>query len=114
YHLFEAGGRKWLILALEFSPRDDVLRWANEIVKAHPDRSAILVTHAYLRPDNTRFDRGVVTNAKGKKGNKGLDNYALAKATGGFNDGEDMWKKLVSPQANFALVISGHVCVTGH
>ncbi|MEW6302076.1 MAG: metallophosphoesterase [Verrucomicrobiota bacterium] len=115
FHLFEAGGRKWLILALEFGPRDDVLRWANDVVKRHADRSAILVTHAYLRPDNSRFDRRIMEEAKKNKvaRNKGLDGYALSKAAGGFNDGEDIWQKLVSQHANFALVVSGHVCVTG-
>lgn len=115
FHLFEAGGRKWLILALEFGPRDDVLRWASEVVKRHPDRSVILVTHAYLRPDNSRFDRHVPLPAQKNKPprNKGLDSYALAKAPGGFNDGEDLWQKLVSQHANFALVVSGHVCITG-
>lgn len=113
YHLFEAGGRKWLILALEFGPRNDVLRWANEIADKYPDRSAILVTHAYLRPDNSRFDRDIIMVVKEKKKNKGLDNYSLSKDPRGFNDGEDIWKKLVSLHKNFVLVVSGHVCVTG-
>jgi hypothetical protein len=113
FHLFEAGGRKWLILCLEFGPRDDVLRWANEVVARHPDRAAILVTHAYLRPDNNRFNRHAFIKVKNLEVNMGLDRYPLAKAEGGFNDGEDIWKKLVSQHANFALVVSGHVCYTG-
>lgn len=115
YHLFEAGGRKWLILALEFGPRHDVLRWANNVTARHADRSAILVTHAYLRPDNDRFDRKLLIEAKKTKAlsNKGLDQYALSKEKEGFNDGEDIWRKLVSKHRNFALVVSGHVCVTG-
>jgi hypothetical protein len=115
YHLFEAGGRKWLIITVEFGPRHDVLRWANEVAAKYPDRSAILVTHAYLRPDNSRFDRRIIIEAtKNKKaGNKGLDGVGLSKAPEGFNDGEDVWQKLVSQHANFALVVSGHVCVTG-
>lgn len=113
YHLFEAGGRKWLILCLEFGPRDDVLRWANEVAARHPDRSAILVTHAYLRPDNNRFNRHAFIKVKNLEVNMGLDRYGLAKAEGGFNDGEDIWKKLVSQHAGFVLVVSGHVCYTG-
>ncbi len=113
YHLFEAGGRKWLILCLEFGPRDDVLRWGNEIAEKHPDRSVVLVTHAYLRPDNLRFNRHSFIRVKGFEVNLGMDRYGLAKAAGGFNDGEDVWKKLVSQHANFALVVSGHVCFTG-
>ena len=113
FHLLEAGGRQWLVLALEFGPRDDVLRWAGEIVQKHPERSVILVTHAYLRTDNTRFDRHAMFTSNGKESNKGLDNFGVCKLDGGFNDGEDVWKKLVSQHANFTLVIGGHVCVTG-
>ncbi|MBI5802669.1 MAG: metallophosphoesterase [Verrucomicrobia bacterium] len=113
YHLFEAGGRKWLILCLEFGPRDDVLRWGNEVVAKHPDRSAILVTHAYLRPDNFRFNRNAFIKVKDFEVNLGMDRYGLAKGEGGFNDGEDVWKKLVSQHASFVLVVSGHVCITG-
>jgi Calcineurin-like phosphoesterase len=113
YHLLEAGGRKLLVMALEFGPRDDVLRWAGEVVQKYPERSVILVTHAYLRTDNTRFDRHATFTSKGKVSNKGLDNFEISKLDGGFNDGEDVWKKLVSQHANFSLVVSGHVCVTG-
>ncbi len=110
YHLFSAGGRQWLVLALEFGPRNDVVRWANDVVRQHPDRSAILVTHAYLRPDNTRFNRAVkLKNGK----SAGLEGFGVANAAAGFNDGEDLWQKLVSQHAGFVLVISGHVCVTG-
>lgn len=110
FHLFEAGGRKWLILGLEFGPRHDVLRWANEVVAKHADRSVILVTHAYLRPDNTRYNRWLKL---GPKKNAGMDSYKLSKDPAGYNDGEDVWNKLVSKHANFSLVFSGHVCYTG-
>lgn len=114
WHLFEAAGRKWLVLALEFGPRDDVLRWANEVVQSHPKHSAVLITHAYLRADGTRFDRQVSTPGQ-KRPNKGFDHYLqLSKSAAGFNDGADMWDKLVSRHANFVLVLSGHVCTSAH
>lgn len=115
FHLFQAGGRKWLVLALEYAPRDDVLRWANEVVAKHSDRSVIMVTHAYLRPDATRYDRNAKVVVKGKETDKGLSTkMALAKDPAGYNDGEDMWKKLVSRHPNFAFVICGHTCITAH
>lgn len=114
YQLLEGAGRKWLLLALEFGPRDDVLRWANEIVARHPSHSVVLVTHGYLRADGTRFNRAVPTPGD-KRPNKGFDHYLqLSKSAAGFNDGEDMWNKLVSRHANFVLVLSGHVCTSAH
>jgi calcineurin-like phosphoesterase family protein len=120
FHLFTAGGRNWLVLALEFGPRDDVLRWAGDVADRYPDRSAILITHAYLRPDGTRFDRHEPFTDADKSfdqsgatpPNKGFDRYKLSHAPGGFNDGGDIWRKLVSPRANFVLVVCGHDCIS--
>jgi hypothetical protein len=106
YHLFDGGGRQWLLLVLEFAPRDDVVRWANDIVAGHPRHSVILLTHAYLAADGRRFD--------GKKQSDGPASYPLANSPEGSNDGEALWQKLVSRHANFALVISGHVGVAGY
>lgn len=113
YHLFEAGGRSWLVLALEFGPRDDVLRWANEVVAAHPDRSVILVTHAYLWPDAVLWDRTIPTDDP-KRPNRGFDRYPFSRLPGGYNDAGDMWRKLVSRHANIALVVCGHICTSAH
>lgn len=113
YHRWTAAGRKWLVIALEFAPRNDVLRWAGDVAKKHSDHSVILVTHAYLRTDNTRYNRHEKMMVKGKERNKGLDSFALSRLPDGFNDGEDIWQKLVSQHPNFVLVVSGHTCVTG-
>jgi 3',5'-cyclic AMP phosphodiesterase CpdA len=105
FHLFSAGGRKWLVLALEFAPRDDVLRWANDVVAAHPDRTVIMTTHAYLQTNNKRYNR--IETAE-----RHFDRYS-SHLEGGVNDGEDMWQKLLKRHPNVALVISGHVGITG-
>ena len=106
FHLFEAGGRKWLILSLEFGPRHDVVAWANGVVERHPDRSVFLITHAYLRrEDGQRFDR------RSKKPQHAPPSaYEIAQHPAGLNDGEELWQKLVSKHRNFAFVASGHVC----
>jgi hypothetical protein len=114
YHFFEAGGRKWIVLALEFAPRDDVLRWANEVVASHPDHRAILLTHAYLNADGSRYDRTIAALPGDAWSHRGLNPFTTDKLDGGFNDGEDMWRKLVSRHANFALVVCGHVCTSAH
>ena len=56
YHLFSAGGTDWIILALEWAPRNETVQWANDVLAKHPRRKAILVTHAYLYSDSTRYD----------------------------------------------------------
>jgi len=44
------------VLGLEFGPRDAVLTWADGVLKAFPTKPAIIVTHAYLYGDGTRYD----------------------------------------------------------
>jgi hypothetical protein len=64
YHLFSAEGRKFLVLCLEFGPRKDVVRWANEVVGKHSDREAAagrkaIVESALLpRREGHRWRRG--------------------------------------------------------
>lgn len=106
FHRFRAGGRDWLILVLEFGPRDDVLRWAGEVLGRNPHRWAIVVTHAYLDSDGRRYDRRLPDQ------HYPPHRAPMAKAQGGVNDGEEIWQKLVSRHANVKLVVSGHVCVS--
>ena len=56
YHLFSAGGVDWIIFALEWGPRNSPVAWANQIITNYPNHRAILITHAYMYYDETRYD----------------------------------------------------------
>jgi hypothetical protein len=110
YHLFAAGGREFLILALEFGPRKDVVRWANEVVGKHPTREAILITHAFIYSDDTRYD----WKKYGAKQKWNPHAYSVAKATADdVTDGEELWEQLISRHENFILTLNGHVLHDG-
>lgn len=110
YHLFSARGRDFLVISLEFGPRNDVVRWAGEIAAAHQDRLAILITHAYMYFDDTRYD----WEKYGGKQSWNPHAYGVAKATDDdVNDGEQLWQKLVSRHENFILTLNGHVLRDG-
>jgi len=100
YHLCRIGNRDWIILALEFGPRDEVVAWANQTLAAYPNRLGILVTHAYLFRNNTRYD-----HRAGEKQRASPHDWG--------NDGEQLWQKLVRRHANMRLVFSGHVATGG-
>ena len=99
YHLLSIGGRGWIILSLECGPRNAVVDWANKVLTRNPDRLAILITHAYLFRNNTRYD-----HTKGKQ---------RASPHGWGNDGEELWQKLVCRHRNMMIVLSGHVSTGG-
>ena len=58
YALVDVAPRQWLILGLEFAPRDAVLAWANKVLKTYARLPAIVVTHAYLYEDGSRYGMG--------------------------------------------------------
>lgn len=107
WYTFRAGRTDWLVLSLEFGPRDKVLEWAGEVIRSHPDKNVIIDTHAYLYSDDTRM----------QKGHRWLpQHYGAGKnATGGeaANNGEQMWQKLIAKYPNIVFVFSGHVLNDG-
>jgi hypothetical protein len=109
-HRFSAGGRDFLVVGLEFGPRKDVVRWANEVVAKHPKHEAILITHAYIYFDDSRYN----WKKFGAKQSWNPHNYPVAKATGDdVTDGEELWDGLVGKQENFILTLNGHVLGDG-
>lgn len=58
YHLFEAKGVKYMVVALEASPLDPTLEWADGLIKANSDRRTIILTHDYMYPSKDRSPHG--------------------------------------------------------
>ena len=106
YYFLETGKQKWLILTLEFGPRNKIIDWANKLVAMHPEQTVILNTHAYMYSDSTRQGPGDSWRAKG---------YGVGKDEGeeAVNDGEEIWNKLVKLHPNIRFVFSGHVLNSG-
>ncbi len=105
YHLLSVGGHDYVVLALEWGPRDRVLAWANDIMDAHVEREGILITHAFLNNNNRRYDH------TDKKHPQDYNPHEY-KTPGGVNDGEEIWQKLVRKH-RFVLTINGHVLGDG-
>ncbi len=109
FHLFSAGGSDWIVLALEFGPRNAVIHWANSILDRYPNRRAILITHAFLYLDNTRYDWA----AKGDAQAWNPHSYLIDYDADGTNDGEELWQKLIRRHPQVAFVLNGHVVSGG-
>lgn len=98
---FEVGGIKYLLLSLEFGPRDKVLEWANEVVAAHPCHQVIVATHGYMNYDGTLLDGNDTYVAP---------SYGFVKSdTEPANDAAGMWDKFVKKHENIIMVLSGHI-----
>jgi hypothetical protein len=104
YHLLETRIGRWLVIALEFAPRESVARWAKEVLDRHRDVPAVLVTHAFLYHDSTRYDQARLAD---QKWHPGL--YGVARGSEPVFDPESLYRELVAPCSNLKLVLSGHV-----
>lgn len=48
WYTVETGKVKWLVLSLEFGPRNKVLDWAGKIIEAHSGHLVAINTHSYM------------------------------------------------------------------
>lgn len=109
FELFDIpGAGRWLVISLEFGPRDQALAWADAIAKRYAPTPAMVVTHAYLYDDDTRYDHTAATNQTWNP-----HAYPIAKRPGSVNDGEEIWRKLVVGNSNIRFVFCGHVLGKG-
>jgi hypothetical protein len=107
YAIVRLRGQPWLFVGLEFAPRDASVEWASEIIRAHPDKPVVLFTHAYLYSDGRRYDRAIIPMQLFHP-----DTYGLP-VSEGLSDGQDLWERIVEPNENVRLVLSGHVIPDG-
>jgi len=106
YYRFTTGKQNWLVLTLEFGPRNSILQWADQIITQNSSHTVIINTHSYMYSDSTRQGPGDSWRPQ---------NYGVGKDTGdaSVNDGEQIWNKLVRKHSNIRFVFSGHVLNTG-
>ncbi|MBQ7177493.1 MAG: metallophosphoesterase, partial [Victivallales bacterium] len=90
----EPDNRKFLIITLEFAPRDNILAWAKKLVDEprFADHIGIILTHSYLAWTGKRLEK---------------EKYKLSELGG--NAGEAIFQKLVYPAKNIRMVICGHI-----
>ena len=95
YGVFNVNGTSYLVMVLEFIPRDPALAWASNIIAQNPDKKVIILTHAFLTPSALR---------QGHCDGNSAEDFGLA----GDNDADALWNKLVSKYSNIFMVLNGH------
>jgi hypothetical protein len=115
YSIMTLGGMIWLVLSLEFGPRDAALAWADGILKANAAIPTIVLTHAFvtsgagLTPSTAqRYDYATYG------GSQPYDQHGYLLAAN-QNDAAQIWTKLLLGNPNVVIVLSGHyVCASGY
>lgn len=93
YTTFTVNGQQYIVLALEYYPRDAELQWAASIIQANPNADIFVTTHSFLYTDGTRGDT--------------CDTNDMRNTTG--RNAETVWENVLSKYANVQLVVSGHL-----
>ncbi|WP_329375058.1 LamG-like jellyroll fold domain-containing protein [Streptomyces sp. NBC_01483] len=94
-HIFQAAGRSWLLLALDWRTTDQGFAWADEVIKAHPKMPVIITTHDMVW---STYDDNVFPYESGDpEDNAGLSDH-----------GHTVWDKLVDDNDQVFLTINGH------
>lgn len=88
FHVFTAGGREWLLLALDWRPSAGTLAWAREVLRTHPRLPAILTTHDLAYADGT--------------GEARLSGH-----------GQRLWDSLIKEHDQIFLTLNGHFWPSG-
>jgi hypothetical protein len=86
-YTFKAGGLNWLVITLEFCPRQGVVNWANQVLNHYPNHNAIILTHFFLTAD------GEIS-----PNNAGYGDLTL----------QNVYDQLIKKHSNVLLVLSGH------
>jgi len=90
FDLIEAGGQELILVYLGFVAGQEEIAWANDVLAQHRDRKAIFLTHDYLLPTSDPQGRGGELS------------------DGGRAQGEELFNKVVLPNENIFLTLSGH------
>ncbi|MCU7730098.1 Tat pathway signal sequence domain protein [Actinoplanes sp. KI2] len=94
-HIFRAGGREWLLLALDWRMSAQGFAWANRFIADHPRLPVILTTHDLV---GSSYDDTVYPYESGDP----EDNAVLS----GY--GRQLWDGLINDNDQIFLGINGH------
>jgi hypothetical protein len=91
YELISPKGKKFLVLSLEFKPRDSAIEWAKKVISLpkYKDHTVLVLTHSYLNAKNQHIEK---------------ENYKVE-----GNYGAALFQKLIAPSKNIQMVFSGHI-----
>ncbi|MCX6906856.1 MAG: metallophosphoesterase [Verrucomicrobia bacterium] len=101
FQCFSAGGMEFVFLHLQCNAPDDVLQWADGILRQHAGRRALVTTHMGLGPVQQPKQKDEFTT-----GPKGLMRWSKCHGERG-NTPEQMWQKCFRKHPNLRLIFCG-------
>jgi hypothetical protein len=94
-HVFTAGGREWLLLALDWRTSSNGFAWANQFLKANSGLPVIVTTHEIAEP--TYGDNVYPYQSGDAENDAALSSY-----------GQTVWNELINENDQVFLALNGH------
>ena len=91
YYTFTVQNVQYLILAMEYAPRQETMNWANDVIEAHPNHRVIINTHSFITTGGY-YDISSASAMHGLEANYGVD----------------VWEQVASRHSNVMAVFNGH------
>lgn len=95
YSFFDIHGVEYMVINLEYGPRNEVLEWANQLAKNNEDKKIIVNTHSYLYHNGEHQSLDHMDNP--------------GRYISDANNGDQVWDKFVRKHKNIFLVTAGHI-----
>lgn len=102
YIILDTHPTKTLVVSLEWYTRDTVINWGNSILSKYKEYKTVILTHAYLDLDNSRYN--YIINDKNSTESK-----LYGPEENNNNNAQQLWDKLIKKHPNIFLVLSGHI-----
>lgn len=93
-------GEKFLFLNVEFSPRNGVVDWVNQVIASTTPDKTVLTTHYFLDNGAVRYDSS--------NHDAGYTSGACFYDPTDCNTAVDMWDEIITQNENIILVLNGH------
>ncbi|MFC8681559.1 lamin tail domain-containing protein [Microbacterium ureisolvens] len=87
---FQAGGARFVMISLPYAYGEREVAWAQEVVADHPEANIVISTHEHLTPATGERDAERSTTSRW------------------VSHGDLLWDRVVAPNRNVVLVLSGH------
>lgn len=87
---FEAGGARFVMISLPYAYGEREIAWAEDVVASHRDANIVISTHEHLTPATAEDDAERSTTSRW------------------VSHGDLLWERVVAPNRNVMLVLSGH------
>ena len=98
YYTFEVQGIKYLVMAMEFGPVEDVLNWMDEVIESHKDYRTIVITHGFLNPAGELYSDGSYLSA----------DWYFSRNNEEATSSAEFWNKHLSKHENLFMILCGH------